>query len=99
MLADLGHEVCAVAASAIEAREAILATRPDALLVDIDLGPGGNGLDVAIEAYVLRGLRTLFVSGNLDGWVERAVRAIRPYGFLAKPFPAEALAERLKEVS
>jgi DNA-binding response OmpR family regulator len=92
---DLGHEVCGVARGPREAAELIAGTRPDALIVDVDLGEGASGVDVAVQAYMAFGLRSLFVSGRLDGWTVRQARAIRPYGFLAKPFGMEELAEAI----
>ena len=99
MVEDLGHEVCGTARSSRAATELITAMQPDALVVDIDLGKGGSGVDTAVHAYVQHGIRSLFVSGNIDGWMMREVQAIRPYGFLAKPFPPEALAETLRRIA
>ncbi|WP_207484113.1 response regulator [Arenibaculum pallidiluteum] len=99
MVEDLGHEVCGVAHAVRQAQALIETTQPDALVVDVDLGKGGSGVDIAVQAYVQRGLRSLFVSGNLDGWVVREVQAIRPYGLIAKPFPPEALAETLRRIA
>ena len=99
MIEDLGHEVCGTARNASEAFTLIEATRPGALLVDVDLGRGGSGLDVAVHAYIRHGLRALFVSAHIDGWLVRSLQAVRPYGFIAKPFPPEQLAETVGRIA
>lgn len=92
---EFGHEVCGIARGPREAAELIAGTRPDALIVDVDLGEGASGVDVAVQAYMAFGLRSLFVSGRFDGWTVREAGAIRPYGFLAKPFGMKELADAI----
>ncbi|WP_207478868.1 response regulator [Arenibaculum pallidiluteum] len=99
MIEDLEHEVVGTAGTAQEAFHLIETALPDALLVDVDLGRGGSGLDVAVHAYIGHGIRSLFVSGNIDGWLRRGMQSIRPYGFLAKPFPPEELAETVSRLA
>lgn len=95
-LAAMGYEVCAVAHSAAEANEAVAAHRPDLLTCDVDLGPGGSGVEVAAKAYEEWGIRTLFISGNIDAALIQSTRPIRPLGYLAKPFPAPRLIAALR---
>lgn len=95
-LAAMGYEVCAVAHSAAEANAAIAVHRPDLLTCDVDLGPGGSGVEVATKAYEDWGIRTLFISGNIDSALVQSTRSISPLGYLAKPFPALRLVAALR---
>ncbi|WP_207481336.1 response regulator [Arenibaculum pallidiluteum] len=99
MLEDLGHEVVGTAGSATLAYGMIEALRPDALLVDVELDGIGSGIDVASYGYVRWGIRSIFVSGHIDGWLMKEMAAVRPYAFIAKPFMPEKLADTVKRIA
>jgi DNA-binding NtrC family response regulator len=63
-LADRGYEIAGESATLAEARKAICASRPDAVLLDINL-PDGSGIALADElAETDRTLRVLLTSSD-----------------------------------
>lgn len=85
LVVGFGHQVCAVAASALEAVEHAAVHTPDVALMDIRLAGGTNGNDAAHEVYRRHGLRCIFVSGNLDPTTRRALEPCNPIEFVDKP--------------
>lgn len=69
VLERAGYVVCGEAASAAEAREVIARTDPDVALIDIDLGDGADGIDLAEQVaddtrIVLTSSRTAAALGS-----------------------------------
>jgi DNA-binding response OmpR family regulator len=81
MLGLAGHEAIAQADDLQSALAAVEAERPDLALVDIQLGRGVSGLDIA-EALKDRGIPVLFATGNCP--MERGRELA--LGCLHKPF-------------
>ncbi|HZB94002.1 MAG TPA: sigma-54 dependent transcriptional regulator, partial [Stellaceae bacterium] len=79
-----------------EAKAALDALRPAAVLLDLEL-PDGNGLDL-IEAARQGGLDPAFIVVTAHGSLDAAVEAMRAgaQDFLVKPFTAERLATTLR---
>lgn len=66
-LRELGHEVIADAATSAEGIACARALRPDALIVDLDLGHGPTGLDVAHAVRrLLPGVGILLLTTYID---------------------------------
>jgi CheY-like chemotaxis protein len=68
LLAGMGHEVCATAATELEAVMAAKRHRPDLMIVDAGLGHGSG---VAAVEQILRAgpIAHMFISGDA-GWVK-----------------------------
>ena len=83
-LNGIGHNINAVTTLS-EAKNAALRSRPDCVLLDIEL-PDGNGLDLLadLEALEPRPI-TIVMTGHGSEWAERAL-AKGAADFLAKPF-------------
>jgi CheY-like chemotaxis protein len=96
-LADLGYQVIP-ARDAMEALERLRGEeRVDILFSDIVMPGGMNGLQLAVEAERLRpGLRVLLTSGYAGDALARDHRVPTDLVVLAKPYPRDELAERLK---
>ena len=79
-----------------EAKEALVALRPAAVLLDLEL-PDGNGLDL-VEAARKAGLDPAFIVITAHGSVNAAVEAMRAgaHDFLVKPFTAERLVTTMR---
>ena len=78
---DLGHVVCAIAATETEAVAMAQAHQPDLMIVDAGLREG-NGVAAVDAILKTRAVAHLFVTGD-----PRAVRAIHPDAIiLEKPF-------------
>jgi DNA-binding response OmpR family regulator len=80
-LTDAGHEVVGTADTFTDALRLAEETRPDLVLLDIQLAEGSSGLDVA-HALHGRGVACLFSTGNCPGLArEDAVGCLhKPYG-------------------
>jgi two-component system cell cycle sensor histidine kinase/response regulator CckA len=99
ILVDRGYRV-AVAANASEALDLVgrLERGIDLLLTDIVM-PGLSGLDLAQRLRRRQpDLRVLFMSGYSDSPLLRAGLAREGSGFLQKPFSADALERRVREL-
>jgi CheY-like chemotaxis protein len=82
VVAGMGHEVCATAATETEAMIAATRHRPDLMIVDAGLG-GGSGLSAIEEILRRRGpLAHVFISGDAE-----RIRAQKPDAVVVqKPF-------------
>jgi signal transduction histidine kinase len=98
-LEDLGYRVLE-AGSAREALDVAASAGPALALVITDLLlPDQSGVDLAARLESERpSLRILFMSGNPRDTLEARQRSGRPTAFLQKPFTAESLAAKLREL-
>ncbi len=86
MLEDSGYHVCGVTGDPEEAKRLILATEPDIVLLDITLGIKQLGLELA--QYILDQHHTpfIFCTSHGDKSTIQSAAALKPYGYLIKPF-------------
>jgi DNA-binding response OmpR family regulator len=88
-----GLRVSAIARSADEAIEAAAAKRPSFAVMDMRLDGGSSGLHAAQALFDAWGVRSIFISANLDEQMRTASARLQPLGYIGKPFlPAEVLA-------
>jgi CheY-like chemotaxis protein len=90
-LGQAGHSVVGTAVSASEAVRVVERERPDLVLMDIRLVGERDGIEAAIEIWERFGIRSLFVSANLDPAARAKAAAANPVGFLEKPFTSRGL--------
>jgi DNA-binding response OmpR family regulator len=95
-LEEAGFKVCGMARTAAQALDLAARMQPDAAVVDIRLGPGPDGIEVAERLSALHRCGIVFVSGS--GERETIDRALSVKGavFLQKPVDPEALVSRLR---
>jgi two-component system, response regulator PdtaR len=87
-----GHRVLAIARDPVEAVEAASKERPDFALMDIRLHGGTSGIDAARMLFERWGVRSIYLSANLDPATRSQAAAMQPLGFVGKPFfPAEVV--------
>ena len=92
LIEGAGHRVLAIARDPAEAMEAAAKQRPDFALMDIRLHGGTSGLEAARMLYECWGVRSIYLSANLDPTTRAEVEPLQPLGFVGKPFlPAEIL--------
>jgi two-component system, response regulator PdtaR len=90
VLAGMGHEVCAVVASEVEAVAAASLHQPDLLIVDAGLA-AGNGISAVDTILMARFVPHVFTTGNA-----LKVRLLKPDAVvLEKPFHEAELAEAM----
>lgn len=81
LLAGMGHDVCAIAATEAEAVIAAARSKPDLMIVDAGLGQG-SGIS-AVEEIVQAGpIAHLFITGDAERVQERRPDAV----VVRKPF-------------
>ncbi len=86
VLEEIGHEVCAIAATAADAVSTALRCKPDLVIVDARLGEG-SGIAAMETIRRIQPVPHLFISGDIS-----RVRAMRPDAvMLEKPFHAADL--------
>lgn len=95
LLAEFGHEVCAIVSTADDACAAARRFAPDVVLTDIHLAHGSSGLDAAKRIRAELGIPSLFISGSIDGAILEQARESAPLGFFSKPFEPRALRSAL----
>jgi CheY-like chemotaxis protein len=90
LLASMGHDVCATAATAAEAVNAATRYDPDLMIVDAGLGRG-SGVSAVEEILRAGPLAHVFVTGDAEG-----VRVRKPDAVIVrKPFREAALARAI----
>jgi DNA-binding NarL/FixJ family response regulator len=86
MLLELGHEIVGWANRARIAIAETERTRPDLVLMDIQLDGPRDGVEAAHEIRNKFGIASLFMTGSTDtNTYQRALRT-QPLGYLHKPF-------------
>jgi len=85
ILKKAGYDVVGIASSAPQAREMILAKKPEWVLLDIILKGDETGIDLAWELKEVN-IPYLFISANTNQSTLEAVKQTEPYGFMVKPF-------------
>ncbi|HOW31958.1 MAG TPA: response regulator, partial [Bacteroidales bacterium] len=79
-----GFQCVAACASAEEALEIIPGTLPDVVLMDINLGQGQDGTQVASRILALRDLPLIFLSSHTERDVVEKTEGISSYGYIVK---------------
>ena len=94
ILAQEGHHIVGRAGTFENALALAEIERPDLVIMDLKLAQGTSGLATASEIYHRIGIRSLFVSGNIDrALVAKATEDCDPLGFLGKPYAPEELTD------
>jgi two-component system, LytTR family, response regulator AlgR len=96
LVEELGHEVCAEACDAADAEQALLSTRPDAVLLDIQM-PGAGGLSLAQRMeHSHPKVPVVLVTAHSEHAVAAFDAAVADY--VLKPVRKERLAKALERV-
>lgn len=96
LLRDLGYTVCAICSDATMALPSLAVHRPDIVLLDIHLGGGEDGITVAERINALAATPFIFVTGHTDPATLHRVKAVRPAGFIIKPFDEDDLRTQIE---
>lgn len=91
LVEDMGFEPCGMATSGREAVEKAATLRPDIVLMDVNLGPGIDGVEAARIIRETVGPRIVFVTAYGSGEIMERIRAAAP-GAPVVPKPATAAA-------
>lgn len=85
-LEELGYEVPAYALDYDEAIEIIEENQPDIMLLDINIGGGKSGIDVARYIRDHHNIPLIFISSYSDKETVQEAGKVHPNGYLVKPF-------------
>ena len=86
ILKNLGYEVCGTAGTGDEAVASAQKTKPDFVLMDINLSGRIDGIDAAREIKAHSDARIIFLTAFSDEKIIERAKEIHPAGFILKPF-------------
>ena len=84
-LTGLGYRVLGMATAQSEAVSLALALRPQLVLMDINLGAGGDGISAAAEINRAIDIPIVFLTAYADNDILRRAGQVAPHGYLVKP--------------
>lgn len=95
-LTDLGYEVAGILPRAEDVLSHLEDSRPDIVLLDIQLKGSMTGIDLAHQLRNDHQLPVVFLTANSDDATFAEAKKARPYAFLTKPFDRQELARALE---
>ena len=91
LLVELGHTVSGHALNSVAGFKLAQNLRPHLILMDINLGRGGDGVDLAAEILQKLEIPSVFVTAYGDRGTLQRAQAAKPLAILHKPFNREML--------
>ena len=85
-LKNLGYEVAGRAVSGAEAVDLVAKTRPDLVLMDINIQGEMDGIETAKRIKKQFSIPVVYVTSHSDGPTLDRAKATQPDGFIVKPF-------------
>lgn len=85
-LSNLGYEVTGIETKAEEAVHHALETKPDIILMDIQLKGQSSGIDAAKAIRKFLDIPLIYLTANVDDASFQKAKETHPYAFLGKPF-------------
>lgn len=85
-LKNLGYTVCGRASTGAEAMEMVVQTRPDLVLMDINITGEIDGIETASMIKKGFSIPVVYVTSHSDGPTLERAKATKPDGFIIKPF-------------
>ncbi|MCB9195486.1 MAG: DNA-binding response regulator [Flavobacteriales bacterium] len=86
IIESLGYEVIGNSDQEIQATKEILNMKPNLVCLDIDLGDGGNGFNIAKNIVSNTRTSILFITSFFDEITLSQARQYNPKGYIVKPF-------------
>ena len=85
-LSNLGYEVTGIETKAEEAIHHALETKPDMILMDIQLKGHSSGIDAAHAIRKYLDIPLIYLTANVDDATFQKAKETHPFAFIAKPF-------------
>lgn len=85
-LRRMGYGIAGVAASGAEAIQLAEKTRPDLVLMDVQLKGGIDGVEAARGILARHNIPVVFLTAYADEVTLRRAKSVGPFGYLLKPF-------------
>lgn len=83
---DSGFKSAGICDNYSDTKQIIQKENPDLILLDINLGDGPDGIDIAHYINQQHKKPFIFISSNTDAKTLERVKLTNPYGFIVKPF-------------
>jgi len=90
-LHSLGYKVDRIEITGAGAVRYVETARPDLILMDINLGPGMNGIDAAEKILSHASIPIIYLTAYADPSLIERAKTTSPYGYILKPFDAREL--------
>ena len=91
ILLSFGYHVTGIASTGERAIELVDEACPDLILMDVNLGPGMNGIEVAERLLSQVSIPIIYVTAYADSALVERAKATSPYGYILKPFDSKEL--------
>ncbi len=85
-LTNLGYEVTGIETKAKEAIHHALETKPDLILMDVQLKGESNGIEAAHAIRKYLDIPLIYLTANVDEATFQKAKETHPFAFIAKPF-------------
>ncbi|HVP96959.1 response regulator [Methanoregula sp.] len=85
-LGTMGYTVCGKATTAEDAFSEVKTRQPDVVLMDIHLNGRMDGIDAAHAIKKMHNIPVIFITAHFADDELARVKAIRPDGYILKPF-------------
>jgi DNA-binding NarL/FixJ family response regulator len=93
-MADLGYDVCGIAANESKARSLAMQGHPDIVLMDVCLSGGHEGIETGRWLREVCGTAVVFVTAQVDAHtVQRIHKQVPGAPVVPKPFYTDSLAQ------
>lgn len=90
-LQGMDYQVSAVAYNAAEAFAQLSIQQPDLVLLDIDLGKGKDGIDIALKIRDIYQIPFIYLTSYATKSIVERAKYTRPMGYIVKPFDEKDL--------
>ena len=97
-LDQFGYEVCGVAETGQQAISLAAETKPDLILMDINLGGRIDGIQAAERIKSSQNIALVFITAYADDDIIQRAKLTGPHGYLTKPIESKALHTTLEIV-
>lgn len=91
MLESIGYKVCGIAKSVDKAKTLLIEFKPDLALIDINLGKGMEGIDLAKFVRDQFRIPFIFCTSYSDKRTVDEAKQLHPSAYLVKPFSKDDL--------
>jgi len=85
-LSNLGYQVTGILPRGEDAIVHVQESKPDLVLMDINLKGGMNGIETAAQLQQLGNIPIIYLTANADEATFNRAKATKPYAFISKPY-------------
>ena len=85
-LSNLGYQVTGILPRGEDAIVHVQESKPDLVLMDINLKRGMNGIETAAQLKQLGNIPIIYLTANADEATFNRAKATKPYAFISKPY-------------